>query len=241
MTRLLTNVLVLCAVLTLSACQRNDVSPAPAPQANRAIEGPSGTTLPEDGRDRILVLGNSLAAGYGLSAPELAFPGLIQTYIDRLGWSFYVDNAGVSGETTSGGLSRLPWLLEQPVSVFILELGGNDGLRGVPLATTRENLREMIRITRERYPEADIVLAGMQIPPNLGQAYTSEFAAMYPGIAREMGVHLIPFLLEGVAGIRRLNLPDGIHPTEAGQRIVARTVWNTLEPVLRNRLPATAP
>lgn len=233
-----TYVLLLCAVLALPACQRNEVSPEPARASTQAEVLP---TVPQDERARILVLGNSLAAGYGLSAPELAFPGLIQTYIDSLNWPFYVDNAGVSGETTSGGLSRLPWLLVEPVSVFILELGGNDGLRGVPLASTRENLREMIRLTRERYPDATVVLAGMQIPPNLGQAYTTEFAAMYPQIARDTGARLIPFLLEGVAGDRSLNLPDGIHPTEAGQKIVARNVWAVLEPVLRERLAATAP
>lgn len=237
MPRPLTYVFLFCAVLALSACQRNDVPPT-APEPTTA---PSAPPVAEETRERILVLGNSLAAGYGLSAPELAFPGLIQTYIDSLAWPFYVDNAGVSGETTSGGLSRLPWLLEEPVSVFILELGGNDGLRGVPLSSTRANLREMIRITRERYPDAALVLAGMQIPPNLGQAYTTEFAAMYPEIAREMDVHLIPFLLADVAGIQSLNLPDGIHPTEEGQKIVARNVWAVLEPVLRSRVSATAP
>ena len=182
----------------------------------------------------ILVLGNSLAAGYGLDSPDQAFPGLIQQKIDSLGWAFRVINAGVSGETTAGGLGRIDWLLRQRVDVLVLELGGNDGLRGIATETTRENLQAIIDRTRARYPDVQVVLAGMQIPPNLGQAYTTRFRDLYPALAEVADVHLVPFLLEGVGGVRRLNQGDGIHPTAEGQRIVAENVWETLKPVLES-------
>lgn len=182
-------------------------------------------------RGRIVVLGNSIAAGYGLD-PSQAFPALLQQKIDALGWDFEVVNAGVSGETTAGGLRRLDWLLREPVDVLIVELGGNDGLRGTPVAATRSNLQQIIERTRDRYPDAHIILAGMQIPPNLGPSYAVEFQEVFPTLAREMDVELIPFLLEGVGGVRRLNLSDGIHPSAEGHKMVAETVWQTLRPVL---------
>ncbi|MGI9176166.1 MAG: arylesterase [Rhodothermales bacterium] len=200
-----------------------------AGQTDTAPPPPSGSTAPT-----ILVLGNSLAAGYGLDDPDQAFPGLIQQKIDSLGWDFRVVNAGVSGETTAGGLSRIDWLLRQEVDVLILELGGNDGLRGIATEATRENLQAIIDRTRDRYPDVQVILAGMQIPPNLGQAYTTRFRDLYPALAEAADVHLIPFLLEGVGGVRRLNQGDGIHPTAEGQRIVAENVWKTLKPVLES-------
>ena len=180
----------------------------------------------------IVFFGNSLAAGYGLS-PEQAFPALIQKKIDSLGLSYNVVNAGVSGETTSGGLTRIDWILQQPVDIFVLELGANDGLRGIPsLSVTRQNLQEIIDRVRAKYPEAKILLAGMQVPPNLGQQYIVEFREMFPQLAQKNSVSLIPFLLEGVGGEPELNQTDGIHPNEEGSKIVAENVWKELQKML---------
>lgn len=205
-----------------------------ADRSERPRAQPAPSDVDDDGRGVILVLGNSLAAGYGVGAEE-AFPALLQARIDSLGLPFQVVNAGLSGETTAGGLRRLDWLLrQQPVEMLILELGGNDGLRGIPTETTRANLQAIIENTRARYPHAQIVLAGMQVPPNLGADYTGRFQALYPTLAEENDVHLIPFLLEGVGGVSALNQPDGIHPTAQGHRIVAENVWQTVGPVLLN-------
>lgn len=185
----------------------------------------------DDSLQVILFLGNSLSAGAGVDASD-AFPALIRERIDSLGWPFRVVNAGVSGETTSGGLRRIDWLLHQPVDILVLELGGNDGLRGIPVEVAEDNLRSTIRKVREAYPDVEIVLAGMQIPPNLGHAYTQAFREMYPRLADAEDTHLIPFLLEGVGGVDSLMQDDGIHPTAQGHRIVAENVWETLRPVL---------
>lgn len=185
----------------------------------------------EEDRPIVLFFGNSLTAGYGLDEEE-AFPALIQDKIDSAGLEYVVINGGLSGETTASGLNRLDWFLEEGPAVFVLELGGNDGLRGISVAETRKNLKEIIQKVRNRYPETRIILAGMQIPPNMGQQYTAEFSGMYQEIAEEESVNIIPFLLEGVAGDPELNLPDGIHPTEAGHVIVAETVWENIFPLL---------
>jgi acyl-CoA thioesterase-1 len=185
----------------------------------------------EEDRPVVLFFGNSLTAGYGLDEED-AFPALIQDKIDSAGLEYVVINGGLSGETTASGLNRLDWFLEEGPAVFVLELGGNDGLRGISVAETRKNLKEIIQKVRTRYPETRIILAGMQIPPNMGQQYTAEFSGMYQEIAEEESVNLIPFLLEGVAGDPELNLPDGIHPTEAGHVIVAETVWENIFPLL---------
>jgi len=179
----------------------------------------------------IIFFGNSLTAGYGLKMSE-AYPALIQSKIDSLGLPYSVVNAGVSGETTASGDSRVDWILESPVDVFVLELGGNDGLRGIPVGETSKNLQSIIGKVKARYPEAKIVLAGMQVPPNMGKAYSDEFSGIYPKIAEANHVYLIPFLLERVGGERNLNLPDGIHPTAEGHKIVAETVWEVLRDVL---------
>lgn len=176
----------------------------------------------------ILFFGNSLTAGYGID-PEDAFPGLTQAAIDSLGKDYKVINGGLSGETTAGGLSRLDWFLEEEPYLFILELGGNDGLRGIQLSETKKNLLGIIDKVRAKYPNTKIILAGMQIPPNMGQEYTDEFKKIYPDVAQEKKVTLIPFLLEGVAGNPDLNLPDGIHPTEEGHKIVFGTIWPFIE------------
>ncbi len=180
----------------------------------------------------ILIYGNSLTAGYGLD-PREAFPAVIQDKLDSLDLKYTVINAGLSGETTAGGRTRLQWILNQKTDIFILELGANDGLRGIPIEETRKNLQEIIDAVREKNPETEIILAGMQIPPNLGQDYTAEFRNLFPDLAAKNNVHLISFLLEGVAGNPELNQPDGIHPTAEGHKIVARNVWQELEPVLQ--------
>lgn len=179
----------------------------------------------------ILFLGNSLTAGYGLD-PEQAFPALIQQKIDSLGWAFEAVNAGLSGETSSGGLRRLNWLMRRKIAVLVLALGGNDGLRGIPPELTRQNLQQIIERTREKNPGVRIVLAGMEAPPNMGEDYTRQFRDLYRELAKTNQAALIPFLLKDVGGIPELNLPDGIHPTAEGQRIVAENVWEVLGPVL---------
>jgi acyl-CoA thioesterase-1 len=179
----------------------------------------------------ILFFGDSITAGSGLD-PDEAFPALIQKKIDETGRPWRVVNAGLSGETTAGGLRRLDWILRQSVDIFVIELGGNDGLRGIPPETSRANLQTMIERIRAKHPRVTIVLAGMQMPTNMGPDYTRRFAAMYPELAEKNQTALIPFLLEGVGGVASLNQADGIHPTAAGHQIVADTVWRTLQPLL---------
>jgi acyl-CoA thioesterase-1 len=232
---------VFLTVLFLFGCGSGNPEPpeqstAPA-RADSAVGGAPPPAAPA-GTRTILVLGNSLAAGLGLD-PSQAFPAVLQQKIDSLGWPFQVVNAGLSGETTAGGLRRIDWLLQRPVDVLILELGGNDGLRGVPVETTEENLKAIIDKTRARYPDARIVLAGMQMPPNLGADYTRRFRDVYPKVADEKDAALIPFLLEGVGGVASMMQGDGIHPTAAGQRIVAQNVWAVLELVLRDLAPTS--
>jgi acyl-CoA thioesterase-1 len=205
------------------------------PDPESPVPATSAAPTPPERAQTILVLGNSIAAGFGVE-PNESFPARLQEMIDSTGLPFRVVNAGVSGETTAGGLSRIDWLLRQPVDVLVLELGGNDGLRGTNPEASKSNLATIVERTRARYPEADILLAGMQMPPNLGQTYTARFREIYPELARELDLHLVPFLLENVGGVSRLNQSDGIHPTPAGHRLVAATVWRHLEPILRTRL-----
>lgn len=179
----------------------------------------------------IVFFGDSLTAGYGLETEE-AYPAVVQHILDSLNLKYTVVNAGLSGETTASGKNRLNWVLNQRADVFVLELGANDGLRGIPLKETRQNLQEIIDAVKAKNPETTIVLAGMQIPPNMGQEYTSEFRKIFPELAEENKAGLIPFLLDNVAGIPELNQEDGIHPTVEGQKIVADNVWKVLEPVL---------
>ncbi|MBN7811338.1 arylesterase [Algoriphagus sp. H41] len=199
-----------------------------AKKSEEAKEGTAVTADVKSERKTILFFGNSLTAGYGID-PEDAFAGLTQERLDSLGQDYRVINGGLSGETTAGGLNRLDWFLEEEPYLFILELGGNDGLRGIQLSETKNNLLAIIDKVRAKYPSTKIILAGMQIPPNMGQEYTEEFRKIYPAVASEKDVTLIPFLLEGVAGDPALNLPDGIHPTEAGHEIVFETVWPYIE------------
>ena len=191
-------------------------------------EGPPPS---EDPRPAVLFLGNSLTAGLGVDRAE-AFPSLIQSKIDQDGLGLRVINAGVSGETTGGGLSRLDWLLENDIVALVLELGANDGLRGAPPEAVEENLQAIIDRARARHPRLPIVLAGMQAPPNMGRVYADAFRDLFPRLAERNSAALIPFLLDGVAADRHLNQADGIHPTAEGHTILAETVWETLEPVL---------
>ncbi|MCK0145433.1 arylesterase [Arenibacter sp. F26102] len=180
----------------------------------------------------ILFFGNSLTAGMGLD-PNEAFPALIQAKIDSLQLPFKVINAGLSGETTASGKNRISWVLNGDVDVFVLELGANDGLRGISLEETRKNLQEIIDVVHQKNPNTTIILAGMQIPPNLGQEYTKEFKDIFPALAQKYDIGLIPFLLEDVAGNPELNQADGIHPTAEGQKIIANNIWPIITEAIR--------
>ena len=157
--------------------------------------------------------------------PNEAFPARIQEKLDSLNLNYRTVNAGLSGETTASGKNRVEWVLNKEVAVFVLELGANDGLRGIPLGETRKNLQDIIDVVRNKDPNTQIILAGMQIPPNMGPEYTEEFKNIFPGLVEKNKLLLIPFLLDNVAGIPELNQADGIHPTEEGHRIIANTVW----------------
>ncbi len=183
----------------------------------------------------ILFFGNSLTAGLGLD-PMDAFPALIQKRIDAADLPYKVVNAGLSGETSSGGLRRLDWLMKQKVDVLVIELGANDGLRGIDVGLTRKNIQSMIDKARAANSEIQIVLAGMKVPPNMGPDYGGKFEKIYPELAKQNGVLLIPFLLEGVADRPELNLPDGNHPNIEGQKKVAENVWQFLRRTLKNRI-----
>jgi len=228
--------LLLVGVLGLVGCgQDRSNSAAPRVPSDTTASTSSSTTAPTTSDDgiRVLVLGNSIAAGAGVS-PQAAFPALLQQKVDSLDWDVTVQNAGVSGETTAGGRQRIGWLLQDSVDVLVLELGGNDGLRGIDPSVTRNNLRGIIDTTLATYPEARVLLAGMQIPPNLGPEYTRQFRQVYPEVAKAYErVTLIPFILQDVAGVDSLMQDDGIHPTAAGHRYVARNVWSKLKPILQ--------
>lgn len=180
----------------------------------------------------ILFFGNSLTAGMGLDM-EQAFPALIQNKIDSLKLNYRVVNAGLSGETTASGKNRLNWVLKQKTDIFVLELGANDGLRGIPLEETQKNLQIIIDNVRQKNSSTEIILAGMMIPPNMGEVYTTQFRNIYPALAKENNLYLIPFILEDVAGIVDLNQEDGIHPTVEGHKIVAENVWIILKQLIQ--------
>jgi acyl-CoA thioesterase-1 len=189
-----------------------------------------GAAAARSGEERVIVvLGDSLTAGAGVTADE-AYPALLQARLRRDGFAYRVVNAGVSGDTTAGGLRRVDWVLRARPAIVIVALGANDGLRGLPVAAMRDNLVAIV--TRLRGAGTRVLLAGMRVPPNYGDAYTREFADTFARVARQTGVPLLPFLLEGVAGDPALNQPDGIHPNAAGQRVVAETVWRALRPLL---------
>ncbi|HWC61571.1 MAG TPA: arylesterase [Verrucomicrobiae bacterium] len=197
---------------------------------------PSNAPTEKAAPKSVVVLGDSIAAGYGVESSE-AYPALLQEKIDAAGLNFTVVNAGVSGDTSADGLNRIKWLLRRPIDVLVLELGGNDGLRGIPASTTETNLQMVIDRVKQKYPSAQIVIAGMQMPPNMGEAYTTIFKNIFPTLAKKNHAALVPFLLEGVGGRPELNQPDHIHPTAAGHQIVAENVWKVLRPVLSGRSP----
>lgn len=179
----------------------------------------------------ILIFGDSITAGYGVE-PEQSFPSLIQNRIDSLALNYEIINGGLSGETSAGGLRRIDWVLQREVDIMILELGGNDGLRGIDLSSTKQNLQEIVDKAKAKYPSMLIIIAGMQVPPNLGIEYTQEFRDIFPALARENDLPLIPFILEKVGGLEEYNQPDQIHPNAEGHKLVAETVWEYLYPVL---------
>lgn len=219
--------IVLLGLYLLMACQPESKKE----QANTTSPKKSATVKEEQKKKTILFFGNSITAGYQLDLSE-AFPALIQERLDSLGFNYRTVNAGLSGETTASGNSRVDWVLKNPVDIFVLELGANDGLRGISIEEARKNLESIIEKVKEKYPECKILLAGMMVPPNMGQEYSDSFQKIYPDLANKYDIPLIPFLLEGVAGNPELNLEDGIHPTPEGHQILAENVWTRLVPLL---------
>ncbi|MBL9138068.1 MAG: arylesterase [Verrucomicrobiales bacterium] len=185
------------------------------------------------GRRTLVVLGDSLAAGYGVDPGE-AYPSVLQRWIEREKLPFEVVNAGVSGDTTAGGLRRMNWLLRRPMDVLLVALGGNDGLRGISPEATRTNLVRIVEVARTKQPGIRVVVAGMQMPPNMGPEYTRQFQEVFPAVSRETKSELVPHLLEGVGGRPEMNQPDLIHPTPAGHQVLASNVWAVLKPVLES-------
>jgi acyl-CoA thioesterase-1 len=216
-------------VLGLAACNGNKTTIKE--ETTTAAESKPKVTEPQQMKN-ILFFGNSLTAGYQLDPAE-AFPALIGEKIDSLNLPYKAINAGLSGETTAGGKNRIDWVLSrQKVDVFVLELGANDGLRGIPVTETAKNLQVIIDKVKAKYPEAKLVLLGMEIPPNMGGKYAQDFRVIFRQIATKNNMAFVPFLLEGVGGVRELNLGDGIHPTAQGHKILAKNVWEILKDVL---------
>jgi acyl-CoA thioesterase-1 len=180
----------------------------------------------------IMFFGDSLTAGYGLSSPDQAFPAQVEKQLNKQSKTCKIISSGLSGETSAGGLSRIDWVLRQPPDIFVLELGANDGLRGLPPEQTEKNLQGIINKVKAKYPKTKIVIAGMMVPPNMGPVYTDKFKKIFPELARKNNATLIPFLLVDVAGIEKLNQADGIHPTAEGHKIVANTISKIIQPLL---------
>jgi acyl-CoA thioesterase-1 len=211
--------------LSLFACQSEPAKNTPT------VPNPTSTEAATVPKKNIVFFGNSLTAAYQLS-PEQGFTAHIQRRIDSLGLNYTCVNAGLSGETTADGVNRIDWVLQQPMDIFVLELGANDALRGLPVSESKKNLQAMLDKVKAKYPNCKLVLAGMLAPPNLGANYTDAFRDMYPALAKKNEAALIPFLLENIGGIPELNLPDGIHPNVKGQKVMAENVWEVLEPLL---------
>ncbi|KAA9346742.1 arylesterase [Larkinella humicola] len=223
------------AGLSLLASVVGCTSKTETSQAQEEKPAAADSTQPAKSQKKtILFFGNSLTAGYGLDPAE-AFPALVGEKAKAAGYDYQIINAGVSGETTAGGKSRISWVLRKPVDVFVLELGANDGLRGIPLDDSGKNLQAIIDTVKLKNPQVQIVIAGMHIPPNLGTDYSSQFYKLFVTLSRKNKAELIPFLLEDVGGIPKLNQADGIHPTAEGHKIVAENVWKVLEPVLQKQ------
>ncbi len=222
----------LLAVSFIFSC-KNEAPPASQPSAK--TENPTAEIAQTGGKKTILFFGNSLTAAYGLKPTE-GFPAIIQQKMDSLRLDFKVVDAGVSGNTTADGKSRIGWVLQQQIDVFVLELGGNDALRGLPVADAKANLQAIIDQVKTKNPQVLLVIAGMQAPPNLGKVYATDFKKMYPDLARSNSALLIPFLLEGVGGEYDLNQKDGIHPTAKGHKMVAENVWKIIGPTLQKAI-----
>ena len=227
--------LSLIALASISCAQKEPAADA-APAARVDAQPAPVTSTPQGTRPRIVMLGDSLTAGLGLP-PDEAYPALIQQRLDAVGLKFQVVNAGVSGDTSAGGLRRLDWALDGDVRVLVVALGGNDGLRGLPPSELRQNLSTIIEHAQARHIQ--VMLAGMEAPPNFGQDYTLEFRRVYAEVAKKYNVKLLAFLLDRVAGNEALNQRDGIHPTAEGARLVADNVWSVLKPLLDERSPRT--
>jgi len=227
-------VLIVCAALAVAACSSNEpaaarepASPPPSDAQTRAAAAAPASTRP-----RIVFLGDSLTAGYGLDV-EQSVPSLVQRHLDAEGYQYEVVNAGVSGDTSAGGLRRLEWSLDGDVRILVVELGANDGLRGLPVAEMKTNLKTIVQTARKR--GIDVLLTGMEAPPNYGAAYTSEFRRAFRDLASEERVAFMPFYLFEVAGIPTLNIADGIHPNPAGARIVEANLWRSLKPLVEKQ------
>jgi len=219
-------VFMLSAAFLLS-CGNND---KPAEEVKDTVQTSDKPVQTSDSRN-ILFFGTSLTAGLGVD-PDQAFPALIQHKVDSLKLPYKVINAGLSGETSADGKSRIEWLLRQPVDIFVLELGANDGLRGIPVQETEQNLQAIIDKVKKKYPDVKLVLAGMQMPPSMGEKYTVPFKEMFPNLAKKNNMAFIPFLLKGVGGVPRLIQEDGLHPTPQGHQILSQNVWEILQPQL---------
>ena len=225
--------LIVCASLAAAACSSNEPATARVSTPPPPTAGPAQALAPArvSTRPRIVFLGDSLTAGYGLEI-EQSVPSLVQKHLDAEGYKYEVVNAGVSGDTSAGGLRRLEWSLDGDVRILVLELGANDGLRGLPVTEMKRNLKTIIQAARKR--DIEVLLTGMEAPPNYGAAYTSEFRRVFRDLASEERVALMPFYLYEVAGIPTLNIADGIHPNPAGARIVEANLWRSLKPLLEN-------
>ncbi|GAB2703243.1 arylesterase [Mucilaginibacter koreensis] len=220
------------SALLLMACQNKNT--ATNSTGNDTTSSAATQQSSTSNTKTVLVFGDSLTEGYGLDDPDKdAYPSILQNKIDSAKLPYKIVNAGVSGETTAGGKSRIDWTLKQPVDIFILELGANDGLRGIPSSETSSNLQFIIDKVKAKYPKAKIVLTGMQIPPSMGANYAAQFKAVFPQLAQKNHIALVPFLLQGVGGVPALNQKDGIHPTPAGAKILANNVWAVLEGELK--------
>lgn len=212
-------------MLILAACGGKKTQPA-----SKTVAAAKSDSSPTE--KTILFFGDSLTAGYGLDDPSQAFPGVVQGKIDSAKLPYKVVNAGVSGETTAGGKGRINWILKQKVDVFVLELGANDGLRGIPVSETAQNLQAIVDTVKAKCPRAKLVLLGMMVPPNMGSTYANGFKAVFPQLAAKNKMTFMPFLLKDVGGVPALNQKDGIHPTSAGAKIVGNNVWQVLRPAL---------
>ncbi|WP_417213449.1 arylesterase [Bizionia sp.] len=221
-------------ILALLVVSCGDAKTGNAPKMQQTVEQSETTPEPKSTTKTILCFGDSITAGYGLDDVNDAYTAVLQQRIDSLNLDYTVINSGVSGETTAGGRGRIDWVIKQKPSIFLLELGANDGLRGVALTETKSNLQAIIDVVKAQSPDTTIILAGMQLPPNMGQDYTTEFKQLFIDVAEQNNIAFIPFILKDVGGIASLNQNDGIHPNVEGHKIVANTVWETLEPLIVN-------